>query len=317
MYDAARVGSRRAPLRRRPSGDRVACVLAVVPYHLGAFFARRLPRPAARAVADAIGRANARARRETVRVVAHNLRVIAPALSPDEAREQAPAVIRNFAQAIRVFLELPFLEWERERRRFDLSELDAALASIQARPGPGARPIVMASAHLGPWELGGWVLARLGFRVLTIALDHPSRSVSRFFSDRRRRVGVEAVAPRGAVARLSAALGPGACVALLVDRDVGAGGLEAPWFGRRAVLPTGHAVVAVRTGAPVVVGALVFDGDDGYRYVHGGVHDPASYAGSDAERVAALHRDCAGDLERLVARHPLQWFHFRPLGGHP
>lgn len=287
-------------------------MLAALFYHLGAFFARRLPRPGARAAARAIGEVNALVRRRTRRVVAANLRAVDPSLDAVAARRASRRVILAFAQAIRVFLELPFLRWERERDRFDLSALEPVLAAIGAGPGDG-RPFVLASAHLGPWELGGWVLASLGLRVHTVALDHPSRAVTRFYSDRRERVGVHAVSPRGALRHLAIALRPGACVALLVDRDVGGGGVPVRWFDRRRTLPAGAAVLAVRRGVPVVVGALVFDGPERYRYVHGGTHDPSAYAGDEAARVRALHADCVADLERLIRAHPEQWFEFGPV----
>lgn len=278
-------------------------------YHLGAFFSRVLPRPLPQWIARIIGEANYALRPGTRRMVMDNLRVIhGGTLTEQVLRQRAHAVFINFARAIQLFLELPFMRWEDIAVRADLGELRRALEESGT-----THSFVIASAHIGPWELGGYCLSRIGFRVHTVALEHPSKWVTRFYSGRRARLGVQAYPMEGSFYRLKEALDGGGCVALLVDRAYGKAKKRFTLFGVDGEFPLGHLVLAVRGGVPVLTGAMVFEGRDRFRYVHGGIHrvEPGT---NESERVEEVQEACLRDLERIIRDHSDQWCHFWPLG---
>jgi lauroyl/myristoyl acyltransferase len=284
-------------------------MIGFICYHLGAFFSRVLPRPLPQWIARIIGEANYRLRPATRRVVVDNLRVIHGGTLPEqELRRRAHRVVINFARAIQLFLELPFMRWEEVAARCDLEAFDRALEESGA-----TRSFIIASAHIGPWELGGYCLSRLGHHVHTVALEHPSKWVTRFYSGRRARLGVRAYPMEGSFYRLKEALDGGGCVALLVDRAYGKAKKRFTLFGVEGEFPLGHLLLAVRGGVPVLTGALVFDGRDRYRYVHGGTHRVEA-GGDETERVERVQEACLRDLERIIRAHSDQWCHFRPLG---
>jgi hypothetical protein len=76
--------------------------------------------------------------------------------------------------------------------------------------------------------------------------------------------------------------------------------------------PLGHLVLSTRTGAPILTGALVFDGKDRFRYVRGGTHWPDA-SQDEFDRLDTLQEKCVRDLERIIHAHTEQWFHFFPL----
>jgi len=282
-------------------------MLQALPYHLGAFFARFAPDRVCRGITWSLGELNWRLRPGTRRLVAANLRIIHPEWSDRERRRSARRVVHNFARSILLFLQMPFLDPEDLFARCDLSQLRAEIDRL----GPG-RAFIIATAHIGPWELGGYCLARLGHQVHTVALDHPSASVTRFFSDRRAYLGIHAHPLHGSFPRLKEAVDRGECVALLVDRAYGKTRKRGLIFGVETELPLTHLVLSARARVPVMTGALVFDGKDRFRYVHGGTYLPDERL-DDFERLTRLQERCLRDLERIIHSYSEQWFHFRPL----
>jgi len=287
-------------------------MLPAVPYHLGAFFARFAPDRVCRAIAWTLAEANWQLRPVTRRVVADNLRVIHPEWSDAERRAVARRVVHNFARSIVLFLQLPFLKRADVMARCDFSALTEAIEQARAAT-PGTRGgFILASAHLGPWEVGGFGVSLLGYPVHTVALDHPFASVTRFYSERRAYLGVHAYPVVGSFMQLKEALDRGECVALLVDRAYGKAKKRFVIFGVESEFPLGHLVLAARCHVPVLTGALVFDGRDRFRYVHGGTHFPDEDA-DEFEKLERLQEQCLRDLESIIRAHSDQWSHFVPL----
>ena len=281
-------------------------MLGVLLYHLGSYFSRILPGRIPQFIARIIGEVSYVLRVRTRHVIHYNLRrVHGPDLDPVRERTLVKRTILNFATCIQVFLELPSMAWEDIGPRCDFSEFLAAIDEVDG-------PFIVATAHIGPWELGGYCLSRMGYRIHTVALDHPSRYVTRFFSQRRAMFGIHAYPLKNSFHRLSDALDAGDCVALIVDRAYGNARCPATLFGVTRDFPLGHAILSVRTGAPVLSGAFVIDSGDRFRYVHGGIHRPDP-ALPEPERIARLQQECLTALEPMVREHSDQWFHFRRL----
>ncbi len=282
-------------------------MLDAVPYHLGAFFARFTPDRFCRGITWTLAEANWRLRPETRRVVMENLRVIHPEWSEAHRDRIARDVVHNFARSILLFLQLPFLDPDRLATRCDMSELKREVEKL----GPN-KPFILATAHVGPWELGGFALTRMGYAVHTVALDHPSARVTKFYSDRREYVGVHAHPLNGSFPALKEAIDRGDCVALMIDRSYGKAKKRFTMFGVATEFPLGHLVLSARSHAPVLTGVLVFDGPDRFRYVHGGTHFPEDHE-DEFEKLERLQEACLRDLEGLIRTYSDQWFHFTPI----
>ena len=283
-------------------------MLQAIPYHLGAYFTRFAPKWVCRSITWTLAEANCWLRPLTRRVVQRNFELIHPDWTNAERRFIARRVIHQFAKSIMLFLELPFFKPDEIFARCDLDDLRAQIAGV----GPG-QGFIIATGHIGPWELGGYCVTQMGHEVHTVALDHPSKDVTKFFSARRDYVGVRAH-PIGenSVGKLKEALERGHCVALLIDRAYGKARKQSLFFGVKKDFPLGHLVLSSRTGAPILTGALVFDGKDRFRYVRGGTHWPDETL-DEFDRLDVLQEACVRDLERIIHAHTDQWFHFFAL----
>lgn len=84
------------------------------------------------------------------------------------------------------------------------------------------------------------------------------------------------------------------------------------FFGRKAVLPTGHARLALRTRAPIMVGASYEDQDGKYRGKMCALVESVDYAGRpDAEQ--ALAQRVISEFEAFIRQHADQWMMFYPV----
>ncbi len=282
-------------------------MIQVIPYHLGAFFARFTPDWFCRGITWVLAEANWWVRPRTRRRLDENYRIIHPEWSAFERRRVAHRAVHNFSRGILLFLQMPFLDPDELFSRCDIARLREEIEKL----GPD-RPFIIASAHVGPWELGGYCLARMGYRIHTVALDHPTRQVTDFYSARREYLGVLAHPLGESFAALKEAVDRGEPVALLIDRAYGKAKKRFAIFGVRGEFPLGHLVLSARCNAPVITGALVFDGRKRFKYVHGGTHLPEDHA-DEFEKLERLQERCLRDLEGIIREYTDQWFHFMPL----
>jgi KDO2-lipid IV(A) lauroyltransferase len=93
---------------------------------------------------------------------------------------------------------------------------------------------------------------------------------------------------------------------LVVDRDVGGNGLLIDFFGRPARLPSGPALLHLRTGAPLVP-AYVSRRRDGRLDGVLGAPIEITPTGMRREHVQEITRLVAARLEYHIGRHPEQW----------
>jgi KDO2-lipid IV(A) lauroyltransferase len=183
--------------------------------------------------------------------------------------------------------------------------LDAGLEA-----GKGA---IMALPHLGGWEWAGFWVTQVQKRPVTVVVERlEPPALFDWFVDLRRSFGFEIVAlgPEAGAAT-SRALKANHTLALLCDRDLAGTGPEVEFFGERTTLPGGPAILALRTGAPLLPTAVYFDGPDSRRSV---VLPPldTTRRGKLRDDVQRVTQDLARALEDLIRRAPEQWHLLQP-----
>ncbi len=99
----------------------------------------------------------------------------------------------------------------------------------------------------------------------------------------------------------------GAHVVVALDRDVLHTGIEMPFFGATARIPTGPVALSRMTGAPIIVMSLW---RTGFRRLEGHVIDPGIVIGPQMRGEAATRAALAPLvrlIEREILRHPERW----------
>jgi len=181
-------------------------------------------------------------------------------------------------------------------------------AAIDA--GTGA---ILALPHLGSWDFAGAWLAGRGYDVSVVAEVLEPRELFDWFVATRETLGMRVVPLSArAGAEMLASLRNNEAICLLCDRDLSGDGVEVEFFGERTTLPGGPAMIALRTGAPILPVATYFT--DRYNGHHSIVRPPLDLTRTDSLRadVARITQDLAHEFEVLIRRAPEQWHLFQP-----
>lgn len=165
--------------------------------------------------------------------------------------------------------------------------------------------VILVTAHLGNWELGGAVLAGLGYSLNVVAMNQPSAKLNDFFQKHRRRRGMTVVAHGHAVKKLLGALKRKEFIALLADRDYSRRNDFASLCGASACLPRGAVWLAEKTGAGILPGFMLRREDDTFLLR---LYPPILSGGGVTQDT--LQRRICEVLEDAIGAFPHQWFMF-------
>jgi len=250
------------------------------------------------------------ASRDRRRQVARHLRRISDGRLRGEALDRSTvAVFENYARYWYEMFRLGPESGAELQRTFgarDIEHLETAL-----RSGRGA---IIALPHLGNYDVAGaWLAGRPDVQGLTVVAEPVEPpELFEWFAGVRRTVGMHVVAlGDGATAAVLQALRRGDVVALVCDRDIGGDGIEVEFFGERTRLPGGPALLALRTGAPLIpVGTYFRDAEHHCAWFG----EPLAVArrGPLRDDVARVTQDLAHRFEVLIRAAPEQWLMMQP-----
>jgi len=264
--------------------------------------ARVLPRRALLAVGGAVGACAGRIDRRHTAIARDNLRAAyGDTLGAKERERILRACWRHFGRITFDALAFPKLDRNAVGSVLKIEGLANAHAAL-AR-GRGA---LVFSAHCGHWEAGAYAMGLLAvpFAVIARPLDNPV--LDRRLVQLRRGTGNAVIPKRRAVRETLRALARGAGVAILIDQDAGVDGVFVPFFGRLASTTPTLALLALRTGAPILPVFARIDAD-GTIVVHiEPVIEPRPTEDRDDD-VRRLTSACTEIVEHWVRRSPEQW----------
>jgi KDO2-lipid IV(A) lauroyltransferase len=267
---------------------------------------RLLPEPAARAAFDRAGRWAAGRDGTGTRQLRANLRVVTGGrLSEKELTELTTRAVRSYARYWQEAFRLPALRSERlvaGTEVVGLEHLEKARA--------GGRPLVMVLPHSGNWDAAGvWFIDWLDGPFMTVAERLKPESLYERFLTYRESLGMRVVpltgGPRPSTEVLRDWLGDGGVTCLLVDRNLGGGGVPVEFFGRAATMPGGAALLAAQTGAALVPTVCQFT-ERGWRLVFS-PEVPVDGPGRLKDRVTGAMQSVADAFTASIADRPEDW----------
>jgi KDO2-lipid IV(A) lauroyltransferase len=239
-------------------------------------------------------------RRDRRRTLEH-LGIALPEISSYERARIARETFRN---AGRSFAELA--QWSHIQARFSELVTIEGVEHVERALARG-RGMIAVTGHIGNWELLAAGVAQLGYPMCVVVRRVNEDRFDRLIATFRSRAGVRTVRRDDArgLRNLVRILREGGVAALLVDQDTRGPGVFVPFFGHPARTPPGAAVLALRTGAPVV-GAFIERRRHGHHIrivpLHGfdgvGQHRPS---------VRELTGVFTAAIEGQVRRAPTEW----------
>jgi phosphatidylinositol dimannoside acyltransferase len=251
----------------------------------------------------------ARARRNYGRVVAH---LVARGLANPATKAAAadPAALERlvrkaFREAMRYYLDMMRLPGRSQAELDDrlVVETPAVVEDAFGHPGPR----VFTSMHFGAVEFPAlYAVARTGQRVTAPMETLADPELQAWIRDTRSSVGVDLVGLRDARRALTAALDAGGTVGMVVDRNVAGGTVDVPFFGVKAPLPMGPALLASERGLPIWLAAVRRGSRGRYNGQLRRVDLPA--AGNRRAKLTGGMTALAAAMEEAIAVAPEQWW---------
>ena len=234
-------------------------------------------------------------------------RVFGNRVSDDEISRIAQAFYGHLAQSLVEFVRYSFLP---ERSRASLIRVENIEAPLRA--GQAGKGVIMLTGHFGNWgfalpaALASFPEWRRRFHILRKTLR--PKLLNAFVSRRFRRAGLPVIPARNSLDTILDLLAAGDALIFVFDQHAGGGdGILVDFFGTPAWTFRSLAIIALATGAPVIPASC-------YRTA-GGIHvvrfeEPLEtlHSNDPAESIRLNTRSYNAAIERMVLRHPEQWF---------
>ncbi|MGQ9811044.1 MAG: lysophospholipid acyltransferase family protein [bacterium] len=206
----------------------------------------------------------------------------------------------NFGRSVVDTLLIRDVEKRKIKNRFEIvgsENLEKALAK-----GKGA---VIATAHLGSWEIAGALLSTMGYRIATVAGVQFNRFLSEFVIRSKIKKGIMVFSYKHLLA-IFRETQKGSIVVLHVDGDQFLGGIPVRFFQRETLLPRGPAALAKATQSPLLC-AVSIRKRAGIKIIF--FEEIPVQGRSDIE----IMQDVVALIERQIADNPGQWLMFRKI----
>ena len=232
-----------------------------------------------------------------------NLATILPRAGRRDRMRVARRMMRSYNRMMFEFFRLPHLSREELLSSVEVvgrEHLEQAIAR--------GRGVILASSHLGNWELAAVMIAQWGYTLHAVAGVQLNRWLSSAVRETKSELAIQTISPEDGFRKLLRALEHNDPVALVVDGDIYNHGVEVEFFGRRCDFPAGPGVLAQRTGALVICGYCERLSPGRFRIVMEKPLDPAAFA-----TTAELNQAIASAVERHIRAHLDQWCIFRPM----
>lgn len=237
--------------------------------------------------------------------VKENLKTIFPKASEREIHRIRITMFRNFAKYLVDFFRFSKIDIAYIKKNIKIENQHYFQEAISRGKGG-----ILLSAHLGNWELGGAVIALLGYPLWVVALPHKHKRVDNFFNAQRESKGLKVIPLGKAVRSCLDVLKENKLVGLVGDRDFAANGVVIDFFGRPALFPRGPAAFSLKTGATIVPVFMVRNEDDSFTVK---IEKPVQFiASGDREKdTMDLIMQYKVIIENYIRKYPEQWYMFR------
>ncbi len=258
-----------------------------------------LPYGEAMKMLSGVGRFTGRVLRIRRKVVMDQLRLVYPNANFKDLDSLANLVYHHLGLTVaEIFCGVTPAQIQAVRINPGWDELDRVM-----KLGHGA---IIATGHIGNFELGGAVLARR-YRLLDVVKPQRNVLFDRYMTSLHESLSIETVSMQHSAPRVLRHLRDGGMVSLLIDQDAGDAGLTIPFLGHPASTWPGVARISLRTGCPVIPMALIRLPDGGHELKISDPLWPTETNHGHQEIISYLERISTA-VEIYIRDYPEQWF---------
>jgi KDO2-lipid IV(A) lauroyltransferase len=262
-----------------------------------------LPRGWARALGAVVGAAAYRVLGRLRNVGLTNLALAFPEKSVEEREQILRLLYRNLGWLLAEFCQMPRYTLENTRGFARYEGLEHYLAARYRGKG-----VLIVTGHLGAWELSSYYHSLMGHPMSMVIRRLDNARVDRLVNDIRCRHGNRVLHKDDFARGLLGAMRQGETVGILMDTNMTPPqGAFVPFFGHMACTASGMARVALKTGATVLPGFMVWEESEQKYVLHFGEAIEIVSTGDDERDVLENTARFTAVIESWVQRYPDQW----------
>ena len=236
-------------------------------------------------------------------IALHNLKRAFPEKAMPEVTKIAKGVYSHLAIVMAEFFEIPWLTKETYRKWVEFEGMDNFEKAFAGKKG-----VLSIVAHLGNWEMMtmAFPMAAQPIQIVYRPLDNPF--LDNLFGYVRTCHGNTLISKGGSGQTIAGLLSENKVIGILSDQNVSAReGVFVEFFGRPACTGVGLAVLALRTGAPVIPAFMIRMANGKYKFILEPAVDISDTGDLEADLKENTQR-FTRIVERYVRLYPEQWF---------
>ena len=269
-------------------------------YFLGWTLIRRIPEKSATNLFLWLGSRMLKKNGRSVKRLRSNLARVNPLLQADELQNLIAQGVMSYMRYWRETFRSP--DWTRERI---LSTVTVSNEHLLMDPINSGSPVVVALPHAGNWDHAGSYFCLKGAKLVTVAEVLKPRALFEKFLEYRQAIGMEVLPlDSSAFGTLLERAQEGKLIALVADRDLSRSGIDVRFFDGTARMPAGPALVAIRTGSPLVT-AFVSYTPSGIHIQLDAIEIPT--VGDEDAKVKIVVQRCADNFAVGILKNPEDW----------
>jgi KDO2-lipid IV(A) lauroyltransferase len=226
---------------------------------------------------------------------------------PEWTEKQRLSVLRrlyrNLGWLLAEFCQMPKYTRENTRSFFRYDGLERYLAARDK-----GRGVLIVTGHLGAWELSSFYHSLMGYPMSMVIRRLDNAKVDGLVNNIRCLHGNRVLHKDDFARGLLGAMRQGETVGILMDTNMTPPqGVFVPFFGKLACTASGLARVALKTGAAVLPGFMLWEEAEQKYVLHFGEEIVFERTGDDEADAVANTAKCTAAIEAYVRRYPDQW----------
>jgi KDO2-lipid IV(A) lauroyltransferase len=235
-------------------------------------------------------------------VTIENLTRAFPEYSSHKIKKIAFQCYQSFAITLIEILYLPWMTSEKMEKIIKINNINFVKEKYQQGDG-----LILMSAHFANWEymaISCGLQMQIPFSV--VVKDQRNVLVNRWMNKYRTKWGNKIVPLGISIRQIYKTLKEKKIVAMVADQRGARDGIRVNFFGRKASVYAGPAMLALKTQTPILYGIAIRQPD--YSYTSEFVEiQTKDLTGSDDEKIIELSQRLTDYLEDIIRRNPEQW----------
>jgi Kdo2-lipid IVA lauroyltransferase/acyltransferase len=262
-----------------------------------------LPRRAARGIGAGVGALAYRILPRLRSVGTKNLEIAFPEWSEAQRQEVLRKLYRNLGWELAEFCQMPGYTPENTRSFLRYDGLERYVAARDKGKG-----VLIVTGHLGAWELSSFYHSLMGHSMSMVIRRLDNAKVDQLVNGIRCLHGNRVLHKDDFARGLLGAMRQGESVGILMDTNMTPPqGVFVPYFGKLACTASGLARVALKTGATVLPGFMLWEEAERKYVLHFGEEIVFDRTGDDEADTVTNTAKCTAAIEAYVRQYPDQW----------